>query len=167
MPKVDFQPSSNEESKEEERQRKVMNVSNSDDLYEVFDRPLSPKTLTGDLGQFSQPLPSHFEEVASLEDKMGIQRKPRSTLQEHLESQPEREAPTKVPQTRLPTPHPPTQPLRTDPTDPKRKRDDKGKEVMEGGKNLPPLETKHQMAANQPRTVQTRLATEGDKRVDH
>ena len=148
MPKVVFQPSKKEESKEEERQKKVVDISDSNDLYEVFDQPLSPETSTGDLSQSFQPLPSHFEEVASLEDEMGIQRKPRSTLQKLLQSQSGKDAPTKAPQTRLLTP-PPTQPLRTNPIDPK--RDDKGKEVMEEGKNLPPRETKHQKAAKQPR----------------
>ena len=83
-----------------------MDVSDSDDLYEVFDQPLSPETSPGDLGQTSQPLPNHFEGVASSEDEMGIQRKPRSTFQKLLESQPGRHAPTKAPQTRLPTPPP-------------------------------------------------------------
>ena len=110
MPKVVFQPSKKEESEEEERQKKVMDVSDSNNLYEVFDQPLSPETSTGDLSQSFQPLPSHFEEVASLEDEMGIQRKPRSTLQKLLQSQPGKDAPTKAPHTRLPTP-PPTQPL--------------------------------------------------------
>ena len=72
-----------------------MDVCDSND--EVFDQPLSPEMSTGDLGQSFQPLPSHFEEVASLEDEMGIQRKPRSTLQELLQSQPGKDAPTKAP----------------------------------------------------------------------
>ena len=91
------QPSSREENEEDERQKKVVDVSNLDNLYEVFDQPLLPETSIGDLGQFSQPLPSHFEEVASSKDEMGIQRKSRSTLQELLESQPGRDAPTKAP----------------------------------------------------------------------
>ena len=65
VPKVALQPSSKEESEEVERQKKVVDVSDSDDLYEVFDQPLSPETSIGDLGQSSQPLPSHFEEVSS------------------------------------------------------------------------------------------------------
>ena len=38
---------------------------------------------------------------------------------------------------------------------------------MEGGKNQPPRETELQRATKQPRTMQTRLTTEGDRRVDH
>ena len=166
MPKVALQPSSKEESEEEERQKKVVDVSDSDDFYEVFDQPLSPEMSTNDLDQSSQPLPSHFKEVATSEDEMGIQRKPRSTLQELLESQLGRDAPTKAPHTRLPTP-PPTHPLRTDPVDLKRKRDNKGNEVIEGGKNLPPREPKNQRATKQPRKMQMRSVTERDKKVEH
>ena len=128
------QPSNKEEDEEEERQKEVVDVSDLEDLYEFFDQPLSPDTPTGDLGQFSQPQPSRFEKVTLLEDEMGIQRKPRSSLQELLESQSGKDAPTKAPQTKLPTPLP-TQPLQTDLANQKRKREDKGKEVMEGGKN--------------------------------
>ena len=143
-----------------------MDVSDLDDLYDFFNQPLSPETLIGDLDQFSQSQPTHFKGVTLSTDKMGIQRKLRSTFQELLESQPRRDAPTKAPQTRLPTP-PPTQPLRVDPVDQKRKREDKRKEVMEGGKNQPSIETEHQRATKQPRTVQTRSTTKGDKRVDY
>ena len=59
------------------------------------------------------------------------------------------------------------QPFRVDPADQKRKREGKGKDVMEGGKNQPPRETKPQRGAKQPRTMQTRSTTEGEKRVDH
>ena len=71
-----------------------------------------------------------------------------------------------APQTRLPTPLP-TQPLRADPADQKMKREDKGKEVVEGGKNQPPRETEPWRGAKQPRIMQTSLATEGEKKVDH
>ena len=98
MPKVTFpfqhtlgkatssQPSRKEEDEEEESQKEVVDVSDSNDLYEFFYQPLSPETLTSDLGQFSQHQPSCFEEVTLLEDEIWIQRKQRSTLQELLES---------------------------------------------------------------------------------
>ena len=38
---------------------------------------------------------------------------------------------------------------------------------MEGGKNQPPRKTEHQRAGKQPRTMQTRSATKGDKRANH
>jgi len=59
-----------------------------------------------------------------------------STLQELLESQPRGNALGKVAQTRLPTP-PSAQPLCLEPAYLKRKREQKGKEVIEGGKNHP------------------------------
>ena len=64
---------------------------------------------------------------------MGIQRKPRSTLQELLESQPGGNMLGKVAQTRLPTP-PPALPFRPKLADLKRKKVLKGKEVVEVGK---------------------------------
>nr|POE55225.1 hypothetical protein CFP56_02225 [Quercus suber] len=105
------QPTSKEEDEEEEvRQKEVVDVSDSVNLYEAFNQPLSPETSTGDYGQFFQPQSSHLEVATPLSDEMGIQRKQRSTLQELLESQLGRDALGKAPQTRLPTP-PPTQPF--------------------------------------------------------
>ena len=67
---------------------------------------------------------------------MGIQRKPMSTLQELLESQPEGNALRKVAQSKLPTP-PPIELLRPNLIDHKRKMEQKGKEVVETGKCHP------------------------------
>ena len=128
------QPSSKEEDEEEERQKEVVDISDSDDLYEFFNQPLSLETSTGDLDQFFQPQSSHLKGVTLLSDEMGIKRKQRSTLQELLESQPGRDAPGKAPQTRLPIP-PSAQPFQANPTDHKRKMEEKGKEVVEVGKN--------------------------------
>ena len=62
MPKVTFpfqhtpgeatssQPSNKEKDEEEERQKEVVDVSDSDDLYKFFNQPLSLETSTGDLG---------------------------------------------------------------------------------------------------------------------
>ena len=84
---------------------------------------------------------------------MGIQRKPRSTLQELLESQLRGNALGKVAQTRLPT-SPPAQPLRLEPAYLKRKREQKGKEVIEGGKNHLSQEDEAQKGAKQARVGQ-------------
>ena len=78
---------------------------------------------------------------------MGIQHKPRSTLQKLLESQPGANALRKAAQTKLPT-LPPTQPLRSDPVDHKRKREQKGKEVVEVSKDHPSQEVEPQKGAN-------------------
>ena len=39
--------------------------------------------------------------------------------------------------------------------------------MLEGGKNQPPQETEPQRKAKQPRTMQMRSATEGERRADH
>ena len=80
---------------------------------------------------------------------MGIQRKQRSTLQELLESQPRGHTPRKVAQSKLPT-SPPTQSLRVDLVDHKRKREENGKEVVEAGRTHPSQEIEPQRGAKQP-----------------
>ena len=77
---------------------------------------------------------------------MGIQRKQRSSLQDLLESQPGKDAPGKVAQSKLPTP-PPALPLQLEPAGLKRKREPKGKEVMDTGKIHPSQEDEAQRAA--------------------
>ena len=63
------QPTNKEEDEEEgEKEKDVVDVSDSDDFYEVFNQPLSPETSTGDLGQLSPPQSSHLEGATSLSD---------------------------------------------------------------------------------------------------
>ena len=84
----------------------IVEVSNSKDDFEVFNQPSLPEIPFGDLGH---PLPAQTSQAQRdfpLPKDMGIQRKPRSTLQKLLESQPGGKAPGKVTQTRLPTPLP-------------------------------------------------------------
>ena len=116
--------------KEEEEKEEVVKVSDFEDEFDIFNQILSPEASPGDLGFPSLAQSSPHQEAASTSNEMGIQRKQRSTLQELLESQPGGKASRKVAQTRLPTPSP-AQPTRTDPTDHKRKREDKGEEVIE------------------------------------
>ena len=123
-------------------------MSDSEDEFEVFNRPLSLEASTGDLGHSSPTQSNQNRRVIPIPDNMGIQRKQRSTLQELLESQPGENVPRKVPQTRLPTP-PPAQPLRLEPADLKRKRKQKGNEVVEGGKTHPSLKDEAQRATKQ------------------
>lgn len=122
--------------KEEEE---IVDVSDSKDDYKVFNQSLSPEILIGDLGQPLSAQVSHNQEAINIPDTMGIQRKPRLTLQELLESQPGGNALRMATQTRLPTP-PPTQPLRSDLADHMRKREQKGKKVVERGKTHPSKE---------------------------
>ena len=95
-----------------------MDLTESIDEFEVFNQPSSPKNLP---------------------DKMGIQRKPQRSLQELLESQPGRGESRKSAQPRLPPPPlrspprapQPTLPSRTEQVDPKKRRERKGKDIIE------------------------------------
>ena len=158
-----FHPIIKEEEEEEKEEEEIVDVSNSEDDHEVFNQPLSPEIPIGDL---DQPLPtqvSHHQEVTNILDTMGIQCKPMSTLQELLKSQPKGNMPGKATQTRLPTP-PPIQPLRSDPANHKRKREQKGKEAVEVGKTHPSQEVEPQRGAKQARGMQTRSFGEGKRK---
>ena len=117
-------------TKEEEKEEEVVEVSDSKDEFEVFNQPLSPKASTSDLGHPFSAQSNQHQGVTSIPNDMGIQRKLRSTLQELLESQPGENTRRKAAQTRLPTPTP-TQPLRLELADLKRKSEQKRKEVVE------------------------------------
>ena len=69
--------SSHPANTEKEKEEEIVEVFDSEDEFEVFNQPLSPETSTNDLGHPFTPIPN----------EIGIQRKPRSTLQELLESQ--------------------------------------------------------------------------------
>ena len=68
---------------------------------------------------------------------MAIQHKQRFSLQDLLESQWGKDVPGKVAQSKPPTPPPPALPLQLEPARLKRKRELKGKEVMDTGKTHP------------------------------
>ncbi|XP_050242177.1 uncharacterized protein LOC126691153 [Quercus robur] len=94
---------------------------------------------------------------------MGIQRKSQRSLIELIESRPEKGAPEKSTQPKLPppppkSPLPPPQPFlpsRPDPADPKRKREQKGKDVVDAGRSRLAHEDKTQRVAKQQKTSQT------------
>ena len=100
-------------------------------------------SATDDYKVFNQSSPS----PNTLED-MGIQRKPLCSLQELLESQPGRGEAGRSAQPRLPPPPPksplcapqPPPPSRTEQPDPKKRREPKGKEVIETGRTRPSSE---------------------------
>ena len=79
-----------------EEEEEIVEVSDSEDEFDVFNQPFSPKASTGDLRLPFPSQSSHHRGSISILDDMGIQRKQRSTLQELLESQPGRDAPEKV-----------------------------------------------------------------------
>ena len=110
-----------EEEEVEREEEGSMDLASATDDYEVFN------LLT--------PSPNTPED-------MGIQRKPQRSLQELLESQPGKGEAGRPTQPKLPPPPPksppralqPAPPSRTEQPDPKRRREPKGKEVMETGK---------------------------------
>ena len=110
-----------EEKEVEQEEEGFVDLTVSTDDYEVFNQP-SP----------SQDVP----------EDISIQRKPQRSLQELLESQPGRGEVGKPSQPKLPPPPPksppraPQLPLssRIEQVDPKRRRELKGKEVMEPGR---------------------------------
>ena len=64
----------------------VVEVSDLEEDFEVFNQPLSLEVSTSDLGRPFPAQSSHNQKVANISDDKGIQRKQRSTLQELLES---------------------------------------------------------------------------------
>ena len=114
-----FQVVEEEEAKREEEG--VVDLTSATDDYEVFNQ--------------STPSPDTLED-------MGIQRKPQCSLQELLESQPGRGEAGRSTQPKLPPPPPkspprapqPSLPSRVEQPDPKRRREPKGKEVVETGR---------------------------------
>ena len=111
-----------EEEEEERNPEEVVDLSDSSDEFEVFNQTLS------------------LEDVF---DEMGVQRKPQRSLMELIENQPGKGVPGKSTQSQIlppllksppPAPQPP-QSIRPEPADPKRKREQKRKEVIETGRS--------------------------------
>ena len=96
----------------------------------------------------------------NMPEDMGIQRKPQRSLQELLESQPERGEARKLAQPKLPPPPPkspsrapqPPPPSKTKQADPKRRREPKGKEAMETGRPRSFIEEEAYRPTKQQRT---------------
>ena len=72
------QPIHKEEKEKEEKEKDIVDVSDSEDLYEVFDHPWTLKTTPGDLSQLSLGTTSSPIEI-------GIYRRPRGNLLEMME----------------------------------------------------------------------------------
>ena len=75
--------SSQPTTKEEEE---TIEVSGSEDDFEVFNRLLSPKTSTSDLGHLIPTPANHTQEGSSISEAMGIQHKPKASLLDVMES---------------------------------------------------------------------------------
>ena len=120
-----------EEEEEGKSPEEVVDLLDSLDEFEVFNQTQSPEDML---------------------NEMGIQRKPQKSLMELIEDQLGRGAPGKSTQPKLP-PHPPKSPLpppqpslpsRLEPADLKRKREQKGKDVVETRRSHPTREDEAQ-----------------------
>ena len=119
---------------EEQEDKGFVDLTESTDEFEVFNQPSSPKNLP---------------------DKMSIQRKPQKSLLELIENQPGKGEPGKSTQSRLPPPLPrspprtpqPTLLSRTEQADLKRRREQKGKDIIETGRPRPTSEEDAHRAA--------------------
>ena len=145
-------PQEEEEGEEEKEEEAFVDLTDSLDEFEAFNQPPSPK---------------------SLPKEMGIQRKPQKSLMELIEDQPRKGASGKSAQSRPPPPPPSKSPLlvpqpsllsRTEQADPKKKREQKGKEVMETGRSHPTREEEAQRAAKQQKVSQ--VSHRGVERAD-
>ena len=140
-----------EEGEEEKEEEGFVDLTDFVDKFEAFNQPSSPN---------------------SLPEEMGIQRKPQKCLMELIEDQLGRGGLRKSAQPKLPPPPPkspprapqPTLPSRTEQADPKRKRKQKGKDVMETGRSRPTHEEEAQRAAKQQKVSQ--ISSQGAERSD-
>ena len=131
-------------------------MSDSSEEFEVFNQAPSPEGISADVDF------QHQAEVTT-SNEMGIQRKSQKSLMELIEVQPGKGALGKSAQLKL-SPPPPKSPLpppqpslssRLDPADPKRKREQKGKDAVDAGRSLPTHEDETQRATKQQRTSHT------------
>ena len=137
-----------EEEEEEENPEGIVTLLESSEEFEVFNQPPSSEDISTDINSQQQVDITIF-------DKIGIQRKNQRSLMDLIESQPGRDASRKSAQLKLPPPHPksplpppqPSQPPRPDHVDPKRKREQKGKEVVDVERSRPAHEDETQRAA--------------------
>ena len=128
-----------------------MDLTDSVDEFKVYNQPSSPN---------------------SLPEEMGIQRRPQKSLMELIEDQPGKGGPGKSAQPKLPPPLPkspplapqPSLPSRTEQAYPKRKREQKGKDMMEIGRSRPTCEEEAQRAAKQLKVSQ--VSNRGAERID-
>ena len=108
------------EKEEEENPKGIITLSDSSDEFELFNQPPSPENTSASV-DFQQQV----NVITS--DEMGIQRKSQRILMELIESQLGKGAPGKFTQPKLPPPPQPSLSSRPEPTNPKRKREQKGK----------------------------------------
>ena len=99
-----------EEKKEKEKEEEVVEVSDSEDEFSIFNQLPSPKPLVNDSSHLPLVQVSSTQEDTIVPEVMGIQRKPRTNLLDVMESQAWGKAQKKTSQAKLP-PLLPIQPL--------------------------------------------------------
>nr|POE71579.1 hypothetical protein CFP56_12804 [Quercus suber] len=134
---------------------KVVEVSDSKKDFEVFNQIQSPEPPVVDFSHLPPAQVSIVQEVPNVLDAMVLQRKAKTSLLELLESHAGGNVPEVAIQTKPLTP-PPTKTSQPDPTDKKRKWDQKGKDVVEEGRGIPLKETEPWKGAKVARIAQTR-----------
>ena len=140
-----------EDKLEVKKKEEVVELDSSEDDFEVFDQPQSFESPFGDLGDPNCTEADFLSSETPFEEEMGIQRKQKTSLMDLIESQPGKETQARATQKKPPSPSqsrlplapsklPPPPPRSTllpriEPSDPKRKKESKGKEVMEAEKS--------------------------------
>ena len=123
-----------------------MEVSDSEEDFEIFDQPQSLEPSGATFSHLTPTQVSSVLETFDIPNTMVLQRKPKTSLLELLESHARRLVPEVAVQTRPPTPLP-THTSQLEPTDKKRKWDWKGKDVVEEGEVVPSKELEPQKGA--------------------
>ena len=85
-----------EEEEKEEEEKKVVEVLDSEDNFEVFNRLKSPKAPISDFSHLPFAQFSQIQEDLLVPEAMGIQHKPKASLMEVMESQVGGKAPERV-----------------------------------------------------------------------
>ena len=94
-------------------------------------------------------------------DEMGVQRKPQRSLMKLIKNQSEKGAPGKSARSQIPPPPAPNQPphqpqpVRSEAADLKRRREQKGKDMVDTGKSHPTQEEEAQRTAKQQKVSHT------------
>ena len=141
----------------------MVEISNSNDDFEVFNQPPVLEAATSDLSNFPPAQVSQTQEDPIIPDAMVLQRNTRSSLLEIMESQAGGKASKVVGQAKHPFLSPP-QDTQPEPVDKKKKWEQKGKGVMEEGRGVPPKEIEPQRRDKAAKTTQIRSFNEGAPR---
>ncbi|KAL0001256.1 hypothetical protein SO802_015037 [Lithocarpus litseifolius] len=131
---------------------KVVELSDFEEDFKFFNQLQLPEPPIVDFNHLSPTQVSSVQKAPIILDAMVLQRKSKRSLLKLLESHAGGTVLKVAIQTKPPTP-PPAQTSQPNPTDKKRKRDQKGKDVVEEGRGIPPKEPEPQKGAKVARTA--------------